>query len=150
MAPSLIAIIYGGLTTCRQIDMKRLIAYSSVAHMGLVTLAIFSGGVEGLTASIFLIVAHGLVSSALFIIVVTIPYHRVGTRFIKYYRGLVITMPLFASFFMLFTLANIALPLSCNFIGEFYALIAVFKLSKLSGALASTGIVFSITYALLL
>ena len=94
-------------------------------------------------------VAHGLVSSALFIIV-TIPYDRVGIRLIKYYRGLVVTMPLFATFFMLFTLANIALPLSFNFIGEFYALIAVFKLSKLSGALASTGIVLSATYALLL
>ena len=146
---SLIAIVYGSLTTCRQIDMKRLIAYSSVAHMGLVTLAIFSGEVEGLTASIFLMLAHGLVSSALFI-VVTIPYSRIGTRLIKYYRGLTISMPLFAIFFILLTLANIALPLSCNFVGEFYALIAAFKLSKLLGTLASIGIVLSAAYSMLL
>ena len=146
---SLVAIIYGSLTTCRQIDMKRLIAYSSVAHMGLTTLAIFSREVEGLIASIFLMLAHGLVSSALFIIV-TIPYSRIGTRLIKYYRGLTVSMPLFAILFMLFTLANIALPLSCNFIGEFYALIAAFKLSKLLGILASTGIILSAAYSLLL
>ena len=126
---SLVAIVYGSLTTCRQIDMKRLIAYSSVAHMGLITLAIFSGEIEGLIA---------------------IPYGRTGTRLIKYYRGLTVSMPLFAILFMLFTLANIALPLSCNFIGEFYALIAAFKLSKLLGALASTGIILSAAYSLLL
>lgn len=146
---SLLAVIYGSLTTCRQTDMKRLIAYSSVAHMGLVTLAIFSGNLEGLTASIFLMVAHGLVSSALFILV-TVPYDRVGTRLIRYYRGLAISMPLFASLFILFTLANIALPMSCNFIGEFYALIAAFKFNKLAGILASVGIVLSAAYSLLL
>ena len=129
--------------------MKRLISYSSVAHMGLVILAIFSGGVEGLTASIFLMVAHGLVSSALFIIVTT-PYDRIGTRLIKYCRGLAIPMPLFASLLMLFTLANVALSLSCNFIGEFYALIVAFKLSKLLGIVASTGIILSATYVFLL
>ena len=146
---SLLAIVYGSLTTCRQTDMKRLISYSSVAHMGLVILAIFNGGVEGLTASIFLMVAHGLVSSALFIIVTT-PYDRIGTRLIKYCRGLAIPMPLFASLLTLFTLANIALSLSCSFIGEFYALIVAFKLSKLLGIVASTGLILSATYAFLL
>ena len=137
---SLLAIILGSLTTCRQTDMKRLIAYSSVAHMGLVTLGIFTHTLEGLTAAIFTMIAHGLVSSALFI-AVTIPYDRFKTRLIRYYRGLATTMPLFALSFSLLTLANIAIPLSCNFIGEFISLLSAFQYNPWVGALATSGVV---------
>ena len=89
MSLSLFVIIYGGLTTCRQVDLKRLIVYSSVAHMGLVTLGIFSHTIQGLVAAIFLMLAHGLVSSALFM-AITFLYDRYRTRLIKYYRGMLI------------------------------------------------------------
>lgn len=126
IALSIAAIVYGSLTTCRQTDVKRLIAYSSVAHMGLVTLGIFTQTLQGLVAAIYMMIAHGLVSAALFIIV-TIPYERFGTRTIRYYKGLVIQMPLFTLFFMTLTLANIAMPLTCNFIGEFMCLTSTFE-----------------------
>lgn len=90
---SLLAIIFGNLTTCRQVDLKRTVAYSSVAHMGLVTISIFSNTAQGIVAAVFLMVAHGLVSSSLFI-AVTFLYERHHTRLIRYYRGIVITMPL--------------------------------------------------------
>ena len=147
MTLSLLAIIYGGLTTCRQVDLKRIIAYSSVAHMGLVTLGLFSHTIQGLVAAIFLMLAHGLVSSALFI-VVTFLYDRHYTRLIKYYRGTVITMPLFGVLLFVLVLANASIPLSCSFIGEFYSLLAAFEYSLIAGALASTGIVISAGYSI--
>lgn len=137
---SVLAIIYGGLTTCRQVDFKRLIAYSSVAHMGLVTLGIFTHTIEGLVAAVFMMLAHGLVSSALFI-VVTYLYERHHTRLIKYYRGITITMPLFVSIFLILTLANMGIPLSCNFVAEFFSLLAAFEYSILLGGLAATGMI---------
>lgn len=146
MTLSLSAIIYGGLTTCRQIDFKRIIAYSSVAHMGLATLGLFSHTSQGLVAAIFLMLAHGLVSSALFI-VVTFLYDRHFTRLIKYYRGVVMTMPLFGVLLFILILANASIPLSCGFIGEFYSLWAAFEYSFIAGALASTGIVISAGYS---
>jgi len=144
-----LAIIYASLTTLRQIDLKRIIAYSSVSHMGVVMLAIFSLSIIGLEGSIFLQIAHGLVSSALFIIV-TILYDRHHTRIVKYYRGVAVTMPLFATFFLVFTLANIAVPLSCNFIGEFLSLLATYQVNSFIGILASSGMVLSACYALFL
>jgi len=146
MTLSLSAIIYGGLTTCRQVDFKRIIAYSSVAHMGLVTLGLFSHTSQGLVAAIFLMLAHGLVSSALFI-GVTFLYDRHFTRLIKYYRGVVMTMPLFGVLLFILVLANASIPLSCGFIGEFYSLWAAFEYSLIAGALASTGIVISASYS---
>ena len=131
---SLVAVIYGSLTTCRQVDAKRLIAYSSVAHMGIVTIGLFTHTMEGLIASIFLMIAHGVVSPALFI-AVTLLYERHHTRLIRYYRGVVVTMPLFSIIFMVFTLANIAVPLSCNFVGEFLSLVAAFSTSTSLGIL---------------
>lgn len=146
---SLVAVIFGSLTTCRQVDMKRLIAYSSVAHMGLVTLGIFTHTVEGSVAAVFMMIAHGLVSSALFI-AVTIPYDRFGTRLIRYYRGLVQVMPIYTVFFMILTLANIAIPLSCNFIGEFLSLLSAFQFSLYTGIAATSGVILSAIYALYL
>ena len=146
---SILAIIYGSLTTCRQVDLKRIIAYSSVAHMGLVTLGLFSHTGSGLVGAVYLMLAHGLVSSALFI-VVTCLYERHGTRLVKYYRGMVVTMPIFGIITFLLILANISVPLSCNFIGEFLLLLAVFEYSYVVGGLAATGIVLSAGYSIYL
>lgn len=147
MTLSIFAIIYGSLITCRQVDLKRIIAYSSVAHMGLVTLGLFSYTVQGLVAAVFLMLAHGLVSSALFI-AVTFIYDRYHTRLIKYYRGMAVTMPLFSLFLLILILANASIPLSCNFIGEFYSLLAAFEYSMITGLFASGGIVLSAVYSL--
>lgn len=125
---STLAIIYGGLTTCRQVDMKRLIAYSSIAHMGLVTIGIFSHTVVGMVGALFLMLAHGLVSSGLFMAAGYL-YDRHHTRLIRYYRGVVLVMPIFSTIFFILVLANASIPLSCNFIGEFYCLLAGFEYS---------------------
>lgn len=146
---SLFAVIYGSLTTCRQVDLKRIIAYSSVAHMGLVTLGLFSHTVQGLVAAVFLMLAHGLVSSALFI-AVTLLYERFHTRLIKYYRGVAVTMPLFGMLMLILVLANASIPLSCNFIGEFLSLLAAFEYSFIVGGLASLGVVLSAGYSIYL
>nr|ATI10790.1 NADH dehydrogenase subunit 4 [Plenaster craigi] len=146
---SLLAIVYGSLTTCRQVDLKRIIAYSSVAHMGLVTLSLFSHTIQGLIAAVFLMLAHGLVSSALFI-GVTLLYERHHTRLVKYYRGMVITMPLFGALMLSLILANASIPLSCNFIGEFLSLLAAFEYSIVVGVLASFGMVLSAAYSIYL
>jgi NADH:ubiquinone oxidoreductase subunit 4 (subunit M) len=117
--------------------------------MGVVMLSIFSISIIGIEGSIFLQVAHGLVSSALFIIV-TLLYERHHTRIVKYYRGVTLTMPLFSIIFLFFTLANIAVPLSCNFVGEFLSLLAVFQTNVFIGILSCLGIILSAAYALFL
>lgn len=144
-----VAVVYASLTTLRQTDLKRIIAYSSVSHMGVVMLAIFTLTVTGIEGSIFLQMAHGVVSSALFI-VVTILYDRHHTRTVKYYRGVTVTMPLFSTIFLFFTLANIAIPLSCNFVGEFLSLLATFESNSFIAILASLGMVLSACYSLFL
>ncbi len=146
---SLIAVIYGSLTTCRQVDLKRIIAYSSVAHMGLVTLGLFSHTVQGLVGAVFLMLGHGLVSSALFI-GATLLYERFHTRLVKYYRGAAVTMPLFATLLLTLVLANASIPLSSNFIGEFLSLLAAFEYSMVEGVLASLGVVLSAAYSIYL
>nr|YP_009160772.1 NADH dehydrogenase subunit 4 [Myriopathes japonica]YP_010697714.1 NADH dehydrogenase subunit 4 [Myriopathes ulex]AGN48521.1 NADH dehydrogenase subunit 4 [Myriopathes japonica]WCF76512.1 NADH dehydrogenase subunit 4 [Myriopathes ulex] len=146
---SIIAIVYGSLTTCRQVDFKRLIAYSSVAHMGLVTLGLFTHTIEGLVAAVFMMLAHGIVSSALFI-AVTYLYERHHTRLIKYYRGVTITMPLFAIIMLVLTLTNMGIPLSCNFVAEFFSLLAAFEYNLGIGVLAASGMVWSAAYSLYL
>jgi NADH-ubiquinone oxidoreductase chain 4 len=117
--------------------------------MGTIMLSIFSLSLIGIEGSIFLQIAHGLVSAALFIIV-TLIYERHHTRIVKYYRGLTLTMPIYSMIFLFFTLANIAVPLSCNFVGEFLSLLAVFQVNPLIGLLACSGIVLSAAYALFL
>ena len=146
---ALLGIIYASITTIRQTDLKRIIAYSSVGHMGVVMLGIFSLTAEGVEGSIFLQIAHGLVSSALFIIVTNI-YDRHHSRLVKYYRGLAITMPIWSIMFVIFTMANIAVPLSCNFIGEFLSLYAIYSTNIVLGIIGGIGIILSASYALLL
>lgn len=144
---SLIALIYGSLTTCRQTDIKRLIAYSSVAHMGLVTLSIFTHSIEGLIASIVMMIAHGLVSSGLFMTSAVL-YVRHHSRAIKYYRGLIMTMPIFSTITLILILANIGFPLTFNFIAELFSILAGFHYSYIVGVLSCLGALLSTIYAL--
>lgn len=145
----ILGVIYASLTTLRQTDLKRIIAYSSVSHMALVTLGIFTCSIIGIEGSIFLQLGHGLVSSSLFIIV-TVLYDRHHTRLVKYYRGITVTMPVYSSIFLFFTLANIGLPLTSNFVGEFLCLLATYELNTVIGVLASLGMILSACYGLFL
>lgn len=139
-------VIYGSLSTMRQIDLKRIIAYSSVAHMNLVALGIFSFNRVGIDGSIYLMVAHGVVSAALFFCVGVI-YDRTHTRLLRYYGGLVTVMPLFASFFFVFNLANMGFPGTPNFVGELLLLAGVYKQAPTISFFAGAGIVFSAAYS---
>jgi len=115
---SILGIVYASITTIQQVDLKKIIAYSSVGHMGVVTIGIFSSASQSILGSVFLMVSHGIVSGALFLCIGLL-YERHHTRIIKYYSGLLTTMPLFSTFFTLFTMANIGLPGTSSFIGEF-------------------------------
>jgi len=144
---SIVAIIYGGLTTCRQSDMKRLIAYSSVAHMGLVTLSIFTHSLEGLFACLVMMLAHGLISSGLFMSSGFL-YVRHHSRVIRYFKGLTTTMPLLSSITLFLILSNIAFPLTFNFIGEFFSILAAFNYSWIVGLVSCIGALVATVYAL--
>jgi proton-translocating NADH-quinone oxidoreductase chain M len=144
---SIIAIIYASFTTCRQTDVKRLIAYSSVAHMGLVTLALFTHSFEGLIASMVMMLAHGLVSSGLFMTSAVV-YVRHHSRAIRYFRGITTIMPIFSSLALILILANIGFPLTFNFIAEFLAILAALNYSYLVGVLSCIGALLSVVYAL--
>ena len=144
---SIIAVIYGGLTTCRQNDMKRLIAYSSVAHMGFVSLAIFTNSFEGLCASIFMMLAHGFSSSGLFMSAGVL-YARFHSRVIKYFKGLTASMPILSSITLILILANIGFPLTFNFIAEFFTIISAYNYSWIVGVLSSLGLILATVYAL--
>ena len=144
---SIIAIIYTSLVALMQDDMKKLIAYSSVAHMGFVTLGIFTMTEQGVEGSIFQMISHGLVSAALFLSVGVI-YERKHTRQISFYGGLVDKMPKYAIVFMIFTLGAIGLPGTTGFIGEFLILMGAFKKSFVVAALASIGVILSAAYML--
>ena len=109
-----ISVIYASLSTLRQTDFKKLVAYSSVSHVAVVVIGLFSNTVQGIEGAIILSLAHGLVSPALFFLVGGVLYDRYHTRTIRYYRGLVVYMPIFAVFFFLFTIFNTAVPLSAN------------------------------------
>jgi NADH:ubiquinone oxidoreductase subunit 4 (subunit M) len=144
---SLIAVVYASFTTCRQTDIKRLIAYSSVSHMGLVTLAIFCHSKEGIIASIIMMIAHGLVSSGLFMSSAVL-YVRHHSRAIRYFRGLVVTMPIFSIITLILILANIGFPMTFNFIAEFLSILTAFTYSKIAGILSCLGALMSTVYAL--
>ncbi len=146
-ALSVIAIIYTSLVALMQEDMKKLIAYSSVAHMGFVTMGIFAANTQGIQGGIYQMLSHGLVSGALFLCVGVI-YDRLHTRRIDAYGGLVERMPAYAWMFMIFTLANVGLPGTSGFVGEVLTLFGVFKVSTWTAALAATGVVLSAAYAL--
>lgn len=144
---SVIAIVYTSLTTIRQTDLKRIIAYSSVAHMNFVTLGLFSGNIQGIEGSILLMLSHGIVSSALFLCIGVL-YDRHKTRMLKYYSGLTQMMPIFGTIFLLFTMANISLPGTSSFIGEFLVLVGVFQSNTSVAFLATTGIILGAAYSL--
>ena len=144
---SVVAIIYTSLVALMQEDVKKLIAYSSVAHMGFVTMGIFTATTQGIAGGIFQMISHGIVSGALFLCVGVI-YDRMHTREIAAYGGLVNRMPLYAAVFMVFTLANVGLPGTSGFIGEFLALLGAFKVNTWLAALATLGVILSAAYAL--
>ncbi len=144
---SVVAIVYTSLVAMMQDDMKKLIAYSSVAHMGFVTMGIFALNEQGIQGAIFQMLSHGLVSGALFLCVGVI-YDRMHTREIAAYGGLVNNMPKYAVAFMVFTMANVGLPGTSGFVGEFLTLIAVFQVNTWVAFFAATGIILSAAYAL--
>jgi NADH-quinone oxidoreductase subunit M len=144
---SAIAIVYTSLVALVQQDMKKLIAYSSVAHMGFVTMGIFAANQQGIDGAIFQMVSHGFISGALFLCVGVI-YDRMHTREIDAYGGLVNRMPAYAMIFMFFTMANVGLPGTSGFVGEFLTLVAVFKVNTWVAAVATSGVIFSAAYAL--
>jgi NADH-quinone oxidoreductase subunit M len=144
---SVIAIVYTSLVALMQEDMKKLIAYSSVAHMGFVTMGIFAGTIQGVAGGVFQMISHGIVSGALFLCVGVV-YDRMHTREIAAYGGLVNRMPLYALTFMVFTLANVGLPGTSGFIGEFMTLLGTFKVSIPTAFFASFGLILSACYAL--
>ncbi|SIS51792.1 NADH-quinone oxidoreductase subunit M [Phaeovulum vinaykumarii] len=147
LALSAIAIVYTSLVALAQTDMKKLIAYSSVAHMGYVTMGIFAANQQGIDGAIFQMLSHGFVSGALFLIVGVI-YDRMHTREIAAYGGLVNRMPVYALVFMFFTMANVGLPGTSGFVGEFLTIVGVFQVSTWIAAIAATGVILSASYAL--
>jgi len=143
-----ITIIYASLSTLRTIDVKELIAYSSVSHAAVYLLGVFSNSIQGIEGSITLGLAHGFVSSGLFICAGGVLYDRSSTRLITYYRGVTQLMPLFSILFFILSLGNCGAPLTLNFVGEFMSLYGVFENMPILGALASSSIVFSAAYTI--
>ena len=144
---SAIAIVYTSLVALVQEDMKKLIAYSSVAHMGFVTMGIFAANQQGVDGAIFQMISHGFISGALFLCVGVI-YDRMHTRDIDAYGGLVNRMPAYAMIFMLFTMANVGLPGTSGFVGEFLTLVGIFQVNTWVALVATSGVIFSAAYAL--
>ncbi|HLQ19467.1 MAG TPA: NADH-quinone oxidoreductase subunit M [Tabrizicola sp.] len=144
---SAIAIVYTSLVALAQTDMKKLIAYSSVAHMGYVTMGIFAANQQGVDGAIFQMISHGFISGALFLCVGVI-YDRMHTREIDAYGGLVNRMPAYALVFMFFTMANVGLPGTSGFVGEFLTLMGIFQVNTWVAAVAATGVILSAGYAL--
>jgi NADH-quinone oxidoreductase subunit M len=140
-------VIYTSLVALVQEDMKKLIAYSSVAHMGFVTMGIFAATAQGVAGGIFQMISHGIVSAALFLCVGVV-YDRMHTREIAAYGGLVNRMPLYAAAFLVFTLGNVGLPGTSGFVGEFLALIGTFRVNTWVATLATIGTILSAAYAL--
>jgi NADH-quinone oxidoreductase subunit M len=146
---SIIAIIYTSFVALAQEDMKKLIAYSSIAHMGFVTMGIFSLTQQGVEGGVFQMLSHGVVSAALFLCVGVI-YDRMHTREISAYGGLVNRMPLYAAFFLVFALANIGLPGTSGFVGEFLTMLGAFHVQTWVAIFAATGVILSACYMLYL
>jgi proton-translocating NADH-quinone oxidoreductase chain M len=146
-AMSAIAVIYTSLTTLRQIDLKKIIAYSSVAHMGFVTIGIFTFNLYGIEGSLLIMLSHGFISSALFLCIGVL-YDRHHTRLVKYYSGLTQVMPLFSFFFVFFSMANLGFPGTSGFSGEFLTLVGSFQSNTIITFLASTGMVLGAAYSL--
>jgi NADH-quinone oxidoreductase subunit M len=148
-ALSVIAVIYTSLVAFRQTDIKKLIAYSSVAHMGLVTMGIFSGNAIGEQGAIFQMLSHGVISGALFLCVGVV-YDRMHTREIAFYGGVVNRMPIYAAVFMLFTMGNVGLPGTSGFVGEILSVTGAYRASTWTAILGTTGVILSAVYMLTL
>jgi len=144
----IITIIYASFSTLRTIDVKELIAYSSVSHAAVYLIGVFSNTIQGIEGGIALGLAHGFVSSGLFICVGGVLYDRSGTRLITYYRGVAQIMPLFSILFFILSLGNCGVPLTLNFVGEFMSLYGVFERLPLLGVFASSSIIFSAAYTI--
>jgi len=142
-----VAVIYTSLTAIRQTDMKRIIAYASVAHMNVILVGMFALNAQGLEGAMIQQLAHGLVSSALFLCVGVL-YDRHHTRLVRYYGGVAHTMPIFVTIFMFFTMANIAFPLTANFVGEFLILVGAFQVNTTIAFLSATGMILGGGYSL--
>jgi NADH-quinone oxidoreductase subunit M len=148
-AMSAIAIVYTSLVAFRQTDIKKLIAYSSVAHMGFVTMGIFSGNAAGEQGALFQMLSHGIISGALFLCVGVV-YDRMHTREIAFYGGLTSRMPMYAAVFLLFTMGNVGLPGTSGFVGEILTMTGVYKASTWTAIVSATGVILSAMYALTL
>ena len=146
-ALSAIAIVYTSLVAFRQTDFKKLIAYSSVAHMGFVTMGIFSGNIQGEQGAIFQMLSHGVISGALFLCVGVV-YDRMHTREIAFYGGLAGKMPWYAAVFMLFTMGNVGLPGTSGFVGEILTMTGAYNVSTWTAIVAASGVIFSAVYML--
>ena len=148
-ALSVIAVVYTSLVAFRQTDIKKLIAYSSVAHMGFVTMGIFAGNDTGVQGAVFQMISHGLISGALFLCVGVV-YDRMHTREIAFYGGLTSRMPWFAAIFLMFTMANVGLPGTSGFVGEILTMTGAYQASTWTALVAASGVIFSAVYALTL
>jgi proton-translocating NADH-quinone oxidoreductase chain M len=144
---AVVGIVYSSFTAIRQTDLKRIIAYTSIAHMNLVILGVFSFNINGIEGAIMQSLSHGLVSSALFLII-GIVYDRFKTRIVRYYGGLTIVMPVYSLIFLFFTLANISFPGTSNFVGEFLVLAGIFKVNTTVTFIGATGIIIGGVYSL--
>jgi proton-translocating NADH-quinone oxidoreductase chain M len=144
---SVLGVIYASLSAIRQTDLKRIIAYSSVAHMNLVTLGIFSFNIIGIEGSILQSISHGFVSGAMFLLI-GILYDRYHSRLLYYYGGLVHMMPVYAAFLLIFTMANIALPGTSSFVGEFLLLLGIYKTNAMSAIVGALGVILCGAYSL--
>ena len=144
---SVVAVVYTSLVAFRQTDIKKLIAYSSVAHMGFVTMGIFAGNQTGVEGAIYQMISHGVISGALFLCVGVI-YDRMHTREIAAFGGLTSLMPHYAFVFLLFTMANVGLPGTSGFVGEILTMTGVYQVSTWAALVAATGVIFSAVYAL--
>lgn len=144
---AMVAIIYSSLSTLVQVDLKKAVAYSSVAHMNYSVLGLFSDSVEGVAGALLLMISHGLVSSGLFLCVGFL-YDRYGSRLLRYYGGLASVMPVYSSVFLLLTLANLSLPGTLPFVSEFLVLVGIFSINTLVGAGALFGVVLGAAYSL--
>jgi NADH-quinone oxidoreductase subunit M len=149
MGLSMVAVVYTSLVALVQRDMKKLIAYSSVAHMAFVTIGLFAFNRQGLEGALIVMLSHGLVSGALFLCVGVI-YDRLHTREIDRYGGLATNMPAYATLFLLFTMASVGLPGTSGFVGEFLSLVGAYQASSLVAVVATTGIILGAAYMLYL
>jgi len=147
---AIITLIYSSLATMRQTDFKALVAYSSISHMAIVVLGLFSNTMVGIEGAIALSVAHGLISPAMFVLLGGVIYDKFHTRVIRYYRGLTVYMPVFSALFFVTTLANMAVPLSLNWVGELMSLSGTLQRSPVVGVLGATSIVLSACYSIFL